>query len=100
MDMADFVNKIYEESKLEEPRSILDDIIAHSEGVYPRTRELHQMLDCYPIEYEYDITMECAETMWKVGDTVNVFIEQPYTGRTAFMVGDITPQWAITLSME
>lgn len=100
MDMVDYANKIYQEEKLEEAFSIVDYIISHSEDLYPKTNELRHMLDNLPCSYEGEKDAKRASTTWRVGGTLHEFLEEPFTGRTAFVAWDVSPNWAITLSME
>lgn len=100
MDIINLVNKIYEEAKLEEAYSMLDYINARCEDMYPKTRALRHGLDCFPWSHEYEADAVRASTTWKVGGTLHEFLEEPFTGRTAYVAWDISPDWAITLSME
>lgn len=100
MDMVDIVNKVYKEEKLQEARSMLDYIIEHSKVMYPKTRELKHSLDNYPHPYDCEISADRASTKWRVGTVLNELLEEPFTGRTAYVAWDVSPDWAITLSME
>lgn len=67
---------------------------------YYRSAELRHGLDCFPYNYDSEDYVDKAVTRWSVGGTMYEYMEEPYTGRTAFVAWDVSPDWAITLSME